>query len=278
MSSPPPDRIGLASPSARPLEPEPLLASGEPPAYEVVNAGGAGSAFLVCDHASNLVPRSLRNLGLEPARLAEHIAWDPGAAEVSRRLSGRLDAPLLLTAYSRLVIDCNRPLDSRESITEQSAGVTVPGNLGLTAGDRALRIDGLFRPYHEAIARLLDRRAGRPSLLLSIHSFTPELDGQRRPWDVAISYGRDRRLAALMLDVLKADANLVVGDNEPYPVDDAIDYTIPAHGEGRGLPNVLIEIRQDGVATPAGAAAWAMRLAKIYARVEPAALRLRMPR
>src|SRR5512132_1386046 len=272
MSSPLFSCVGLASPGAQPWEA--LLASDEPPACEVINAGGAGTAFLVCDHASNRVPRLLGNLGLEPAQLADHIGWDPGAAEVARRLSGHLDAPLMLSGYSRLAVDCNRPLDSPESITEQSAGVSIPGNRALTARDRAIRIDALFRPYHEAIARLLDRRAGRPSLLLSIHSFTPELAGQRRPWDIAISYGRDRRLAELMLDALKADAKLVVGDNEPYPVDDAIDYTIPVHGEGRGLPHVLIEIRQDGIATPSAAAAWAMRLAETYARVEPAALRL----
>jgi predicted N-formylglutamate amidohydrolase len=272
MSSPPFSRFGLASPDARSCEP--LLASDEPPACEVINAAGAGTAFLVCDHASNRVPRSLGNLGLEPAQLADHIGWDPGAAEVARRLSRHLDAPLVLSGYSRLALDCNRPLDSRESIPEHSAGVSVPGNRALTPGDRAARIDGLFRPYHEAIARLLHRRAGRPSLLLSIHSFTPELDGEFRPWDIAISYGRDRRLAELMLNALKADAKLAVGDNEPYPVDDAIDYTIPVHGEARGLPHVLIELRQDGIATPPDAAAWAMRLATTYAQVEPAALRL----
>ena len=265
-------RIGLASPDAQPWKA--LLASDEPPACEVINAAGAGTAFLVCDHASNRVPRLLGNLGLEPAQLADHIGWDPGAAEVARRLSGHLDAPLVLSGYSRLAVDCNRPLDSRELIVEQSAGVSIPGNWALTPGDRAARIEALFRPYHEAIARLLDRRVGRPSLLLSIHSFTPELAGQPRPWDIAISYGRDRRLATLMLQALKADANLVVGDNEPYPVDDAIDYTIPVHGESRGLPHVLVEIRQDGIATPADAAAWATRLAAAYARVEPAALRL----
>ena len=272
MSSPLVSRIGLASPDARPWEV--LLASDEPPACEVINAGGAGTAFLVCDHASNRVPRLLGNLGLEPAQLADHIGWDPGAAEIARRLSGHLDAPLVLSGYSRLAVDCNRPLDSPESITEQSAGVSIPGNRALTARDRAIRIDALFRPYHEAISQLLDRRAGQPSLLLSIHSFTPELAGQRRLWDIAISYGRDRRLAALMLEALQADGKLVVGDNEPYPVDDAIDYTIPVHGEGRGLPHSLVEIRQDGIATPADAAAWAVRLAETYARVEPAARRL----
>jgi predicted N-formylglutamate amidohydrolase len=180
----------------------------------------------------------------------------------------------VLSGYSRLAVDCNRPLDSPESITDQSAGVSIPGNRALTARDRAIRIDALFRPYHEAISQLLDRRAGQPTLLLSIHGFTPELAGQRRPWDIAISYGRDRRLAALMLEALKADGKLVVGDNEPYPVDDAIDYTIPVHGEGRGLPHALVEIRQDGIATPADAAAWAVRLAETYAQVELAALRL----
>jgi predicted N-formylglutamate amidohydrolase len=251
-----------------------LLAHDEPAAARVLNADGAGSAVLVCDHASNRLPRRLGTLGLAPADLEDHIAWDPGAAQVARRLSGHLDAPLVLSGYSRLAIDCNRPLDSAESIAERSAGVRVPGNRALTPEERAVRVDELFRPYHEAISGLLDRRAGRPSLLLSIHSFTPELDGQRRPWNIAISYGRDHRLAALLLKALRADGELVVGDNEPYPVDDAIDYTIPVHGEARGLPHVLVEIRQDGIATPAGAAEWARLLAAAYAQVEPAALRL----
>jgi predicted N-formylglutamate amidohydrolase len=251
-----------------------LLTDDEPPAVRVLNAEGAGSAVLVCDHASNRLPRRLGTLGLAHGDLESHIGWDPGAAEVALRLSAHLDAPLVLSGYSRLAIDCNRPLDSPESIAEESAGVRVPGNRALTSSDRLARIDELFRPYHEAISRPLDRRAGRPSLLLSIHSFTPELDGQRRPWQIAVSYGRDRRLAALLLDALRADGGLVVGDNEPYPVDDAIDYTIPVHGEARGLPHVLIEIRQDGIATPAGAAAWARLLAAAYAQVEPAALRL----
>jgi predicted N-formylglutamate amidohydrolase len=251
-----------------------LLAVDEPAPVRVVNADGGGSAVLVCDHASNRIPRRLGTLGLASAELLDHIAWDPGAAGVARRLSRHLDAPLVLSRYSRLAIDCNRPLDSPESIPELSAGVSVPGNRMLTLRDRALRIEGVFSPYHRAISEVLDRRAGRPSLLLSIHSFTPELAGQRRPWDIGISYGRDRRLAALILDALKANAKLVVGDNEPYTVDDASDYTIPVHGEGRGLPHVLIEIRQDGIATPADAAAWAVRLAATCAQIEPAALRL----
>jgi len=250
-----------------------LLGPAEPPAVEVVNAAGGSSAVLVCDHASNRVPRRLGTLGLEPVQLADHIGWDPGAAEVARRLSTHLDAPLVLSGYSRLVIDCNRPLCNAESIAEQSAGVPVPGNRGLGPRERALRIEALFQPYHHAIASLLDSRSDRPSLLLSIHSFTPVLNGRPRPWTIGVSFGHDRRLAALMLRALVHGVDGVVGDNEPYPIEDHVDYTIPVHGEGRGLPNVMIEIRQDGIRTAASAAAWAARLAETYLSIEAEALR-----
>ena len=251
-----------------------LLAADEPAAFEIVNADGAGSAVLVCDHASNRLPRRLGTLGLSAVELADHIAWDPGAADVARRLSELLDAPLVLSSYSRLVIDCNRPLDSPESIPAQTDGVPVPGNRMLTPGDRALRIEAVFGPYHRAISDVLDRRAGRSSLLLSIHSFTAVLAGQWRPWSISFAHGRDRRFASLLVDAMNRDASLVVGDNQPYSVDDMFDYTIPVHGEDRGLPHVLVEIRQDRIATPADAAAWAVRLAAAFSQVEPAALRL----
>ncbi len=253
---------------------ETLLASDEPAAFEIVNADGAGSAVVVCDHASNRLPRRLGALGLGAADLADHIAWDPGAADVARRLSELLDAPLVLSAYSRLVIDCNRPTHSPESIPAQTNGVPVPGNRMLTPGERALRIEAVFSPYHRAISDVLDRRAGRSSLLLSIHSFTAVLAGQRRPWSIGFAHGRDRRLAALILAAMNRDASLLVGDNQPYAIDHAADYTIPVHGEDRGLPHILVEIRQDGIATPADAAAWAARLAAAFSQVEPAALRL----
>jgi predicted N-formylglutamate amidohydrolase len=251
-----------------------LLDLAEAPAVEIINAEGAGSAVLVCDHASNRVPRRLGTLGIESVQLADHIGWDPGAADVARQLSAHLDAPLVLSGYSRLVIDCNRPPSSPESIAEQSGGVPIPGNRRLDAEQRDIRIKALFLPYHRAIARLLDGRSHRPSLLLSIHSFTPVLDGRRRPWPVGVSYGRDRRLAALMLSTLAHGVDIVVGDNEPYPIEDSIDYTIPVHGEGRGLPSVMIEIRQDGVRTAAGTAAWAARLARAYRLIEAEALGL----
>jgi len=254
-----------------------LLNSDEPPAVETVNAGGASTAVLVCDHASHRVPERLGTLGLEPARLADHIGWDPGAAAVARRLAAHLDAPLVLSGYSRLVIDCNRAPHNADSIIECSAGVPIPGNQGLLSAERTSRIDALFRPYHDAIARLLDRRSHRPTHLLSIHSFTPMLSGQRRPWHIGISHWRDRRLAAPLRRALSRIDGLAIGDDEPYPIDDAIDYTIPLHGGGRGLPCAMIEIRQDEIRTTAGATAWAARLAEAYQLIEAEVLGLTGP-
>jgi predicted N-formylglutamate amidohydrolase len=250
-----------------------LLSSQEPPAVEIVNGDGSSSAVLLCDHASNRVPERLGTLGLNPVQLAAHIGWDPGAADVARRLSARLDAPLVLSGYSRLVIDCNRPLRSAESIVEESAGVPVPRNCGLSPAERESRINALFRPYHDAIDELLNGRSRRPSLLLSVHSFTPVLNGRPRPWRIGISYGHNRELAALMLGALARSGDFLVGENEPYPIDDDIDYTIPVHGEGRGLPSVMIEIRQDGIRTAEGAALWAERLAQADRLIEAEALR-----
>lgn len=262
------------SPSPRNNAAAGFLDPDEPPAFEILNAGGAGSAVLVCDHASNRIPRRLGSLGLAPEQLADHIAWDPGAAEVAYRLSAHLDAPLVSSCYSRLVIDCNRPLDNAASIAEQSAGVPVPGNLGLTAQARAARAETLFRPYHDAIDRLLDARATRPSLLLSIHSFTPVLNGEQRPWSVGVSHWRDRRFAALLRKALARRVDGIVGDNQPYPIAEAVDSSVPVHGEGRGLHAVMIEIRNDGLRTTAQTDAWAECLAAAYREIEAEAIKL----
>ena len=250
----------------------PLLGPDEPASFELVNAEGRSSAVLVCDHAANRIPQRLGSLGLTVAQLAEHISWDPGAAEVARLLSEQLDAPLVLSGYSRLVIDCNRPLGSAESIAEQSAGVLVPSNCGLSPQERESRIDALFRPYHDAIDRLLDGRSQRPSLLLSIHSFTPVLNEQPRPWHIGVCYGHDRRLAALMLGALSYSGEFSVGDNQPYSIETDVDYTIPVQGEARGIPSVMIEIRQDGIRTAEGVVTWATRLAEAYRQIEVEAL------
>lgn len=241
-----------------------LLADDEPSAVEIVNASGASRLVLVCDHASKRVPRCLENLGLTSAQLDDHIGWDPGAADVARLLAKLLDAPLILSGYSRLVIDCNRPLQSVQSIPEQSAGVFVPRNQNITAEDRALRVNNLFEPYHSAINQLLMARKNRATYFLSIHSFTPNLKGQERPWNIGVSYWRDDRFAKLLIAALQQTDDIVVGDNEPYAIAAEFDYAVPVHGEGNNLPSAMIELRQDGICTEAGVKAWATRIAQAY--------------
>lgn len=251
---------------------DPLISPEDPAAVEIVNVHGNSNAVLVCDHASNRVPQQLANLGLRPSELSDHISWDPGAAGVARNLSQQLDAPLILSAYSRLVIDCNRPLSHKDSIAEMSAGIKISGNQGLTPEHKNSRITELFNPYHQSIHQLLDARSYRPSLILSIHSFTPTLNHKQRPWQLGICYGKDNRLAVLMLKALSREKDIVVGNNEPYAIDDDIDYTLPVHAESRGLMHVMIEIRQDKISTDGAAAEWATRLAISYNEIEAEAL------
>lgn len=245
-----------------------LLSATEPAAFEVVNKEGKSNLVLVCDHASNRVPACLNKLGLSDTQLADHIGWDPGAAAVARLLAKNLDAPLLLSSYSRLVVDCNRPLASNELIPEQSAGVIIPGNQNLSAYERADRIQNLFIPYHDAIDTLLDRRLlnnpQSPAIFLSIHSFTPFLFNQQRPWHIGVSHKSDARFAKNLYNALVQQGDIVVGFNEPYPIEDAFDYSIPTHGEARGLPCAMIEIRQDGLTSQTGIENWAERITLAY--------------
>ena len=164
--------------------------------------------------------------------------------------------------WDRLLVDCNRPLDAPGSIVERSDGTDVPGNAGIDTGARQRRIDGIFRPYHARIEAELDRRAAasRPTLLVAMHSFTPEMGGQRRPWHAGVLYQRDARLAHPLLEVMRADG-WCVGDNQPYAVSDATDYAIPVYGEQRGLPHVELEVRQDLIADAEGQRVWGERMA-----------------
>jgi predicted N-formylglutamate amidohydrolase len=250
-----------------------LLADDEPPAFEIVNADGASNLVLVCDHASKRVPRCLKNLGLTEEQLDDHIGWDRGAAKVARILSSNLNAPLILSGYSRLVIDCNRPTQSPQSIPEQSAGVLVPANRHIAETERKLRIENLFTPYHNAIGHLLDSRQNRPTIFLSIHSFTPVLNNQKRPWNIGVSFWRDNRFADLLINALKQPGDTTVGNNEPYAIDEAFDYAIPVHGEGRGMPSAMIEMRQDGIRTDEGVTEWAQRIADAYLQIESEVLK-----
>ena len=234
------------------------------------NPQGPSPFLLTSDHFGRAIPHSLGDLGLPESELTRHIAWDIGIAGVARALSEHLDAHLIAQRYSRLVIDCNRPLQAPSSIPLISEATTVPGNEGLTREAAEARRREVFDPYHRHIAEVIDRRLGqgRPTVLVSLHSFTPVYAGIKRPWHVGTLYQSDTRLPPLLLKGLRAQADLVVGDNEPYAVSNETDYTIPVHGEARGLMNTGIEIRQDLITDQAGQLQWAERLATIFAEIE----------
>lgn len=243
----------------------PLLAPDEPPAVTVTRESGTSDLFLVCDHASHLIPAKLGDLGLPEGERRRHIAWDIGAAGVARRMSEMLDATLVEQGYSRLVIDSNRQPTSPAAMPTVSEVTEVPGNLDLAADDIRQRVEEIFTPYHAAIRRLMDARdaAGRRAVLVAVHSFTPTYKGQQRPWHIGIMYNRDPRIGRALLPLMRAEPGLTVGENEPYEVDDENDYTIPVHGEQRGVPHVELEIRQDLLEDEAGQAEWAERLARL---------------
>ncbi len=241
-----------------------LLGRDDPDPVEVVRADGTSSVLLLCEHAGRAVPASLAGLGLNAVDMDKHIAWDIGAEATARHLSDLLDAPLVLQRYSRLVIDTNRPLSAPDCIPEISDGTVVPGNAGLDHSARAQRYDAIHRPLHDTVAAMLDARAaaGRPGALVTIHSYTPVFEGQARAMSIGILHNRDARLAlALNAALTQIAPEDVIALNAPYIVDDDSDYAIPVHGEQRGIPHALIEIRNDEIAGAAGQQLWAARLA-----------------
>jgi predicted N-formylglutamate amidohydrolase len=245
--------------------PDKLLAADEPAPVTVHNEDGRSPFLIVADHAGNFVPHALDRLGIPEAEFERHIAWDIGIAAVCRLLADGLDATLVQQNYSRLVIDCNRVPGSETSIPEISELILVPGNIGLNEGRKAARVREIFRPYHDRIETELERRrqSGRPVALIAMHSFTPVFKGVVRPWHAGVLYNRDPRFAHILMALLKREEGLVTGDNEPYSVTDASDYTIPVHGERRGLHHVAIEIRQDLIAEDTGQRAWGVLLARL---------------
>jgi len=247
------------------------MSDGGPPPFGVENEAGASPFLIVADHAGRYLPQRLEQLGLSDADCRSHIAWDIGIGAVCRLMGTGLDAVVIRQNYSRLLIDSNRMPNSEESILGLSELTRVPGNAGLSESQKADRARDIFQPYHDRITAELDRRraGGRPSVLVSMHSFTPVFKGLARPWHVGVLYNRDPRLALALLELLRAESGLVVGENEPYSVTDATDYTIPVHGEQRKLPHVAIEIRQDLIADEAGQRTWAA----MFARLLPQAYR-----
>jgi predicted N-formylglutamate amidohydrolase len=247
-----------------------LLTENDLPPVVEENARGRSPFLLTSDHFGRAIPHQLGDLGLSESELKRHIGWDIGIAGVARKLSELLDAHLIAQRYSRLVIDCNRPLNAPSSIPRISEATLIPGNEGLSREAADARRREVFDPYHRRISEVIDHRLreGIPTVLISLHSFTPVYAGIRRPWHVGTLYQKDTRLPPLLLKGLRAAGDLVVGDNEPYAVSEETDYTIPVHGEARGLMNTGIEIRQDLISDHAGEIQWAERLAAILTEIE----------
>jgi predicted N-formylglutamate amidohydrolase len=259
----------MAGETVMAAERETLLAPDEPAPVRVLREFGAADFLLTADHAGRVIPRRLGHLGLHESELGRHIAWDIGIAGVTENLSAALDATAVLQTYSRLVIDCNRDPSMPSAMPEVSETTPIPGNVGLSAADRGIRVREIFAPYHARIKALLDARAaaGRRTVLVAMHSFTPVFKGEARAMQVGVLFNRDARLASALLTLLRAEGDIVVGENAPYAVSDTSDYGVPVHGEKRGLPHVEIEIRQDLIADAEGQAAWTAR----FARLLPAA-------
>lgn len=238
------------------------------------NADGASPFVLVCDHASNRIPPEYGDLGLTPSQRLMHIAWDPGAVAVARRLSRRLDAPLVESTISRLVVDCNRAADAPDLIPELSERTVIPGNRDLTQAERAARLAAAHTPFHEAIRTVLDARAaaGRKIILVTVHSFTPVYRDIPRPWPIGLIHGRDPAFTdALRAALLAEKPDLNIGWNEPYSALNGVTFTLEHHGDGRGLPATMIEIRNDEILSTRGVEAWTDRLAHALAKARGAA-------
>lgn len=244
-----------------------MLTCDDPSPVVVINPGGASPLLLLGDHAGRAVPAVLAGLGLDAAAMELHIAWDIGVARLGERLAARLDACFIAQAYSRLVIDCNRAPDNPTSIPKVSDGVQIPGNQGLTPAEAQARRDEILHPYQQAIAAELDRRAaaGQVVRLVSLHSFTPVMDGFARPWRTGVLHRNDSALSSRMLTLLRETMGEAAGDNEPYRLDER-DYTVPLHADARGLDYLELEVRQDLLADDAGVEAMAALLADLLAR------------
>ena len=224
---------------------------------------GTGGFVLLCDHASNQVPVELNDLGLPPAELARHIAWDIGAAGITSELSRIFDAPAILSEASRLVVDCNRHLSAADLIPKSSDATTIPGNLNLTEQARAARIAQWFHPYHAAVESVIETRCaqGQSPIVVSIHSMTETLAGDARPWHIALSSHHDRCLADPLLDALREWKDVKVGDNQPYNLDPDVDFSIPFHAMRRNLRHLQVEFRQDQIRENETQISWARRFA-----------------
>ncbi|SDI92039.1 Predicted N-formylglutamate amidohydrolase [Billgrantia gudaonensis] len=239
------------------------------PSVELHNRSGKGPVVILCEHASPDIPEPYHDLGLDPAHRFSHAAWDPGARDVAMALSRALDAPLVASRVSRLVYDCNRPPEAASAMPERSEVVDVPGNRNLTEAQRAQRIESVYRPFCTAVTQRLEERAAShlPTALITVHSFTPDYHGKPRTVEIGILHDADRRLADAMLAQSHRLAHRQIRRNDPYGPEDGVTHSLKLHGIGHGLANVMIEIRNDLLGTPADASTMADELLLL---IEPA--------
>ena len=241
-----------------------LLGSSDLPTVTVLNPEGGSPFLLLGDHAGNAIPAALGDLGLDAAERTRHIAWDIGVAGLGQALATRLDATFVRQTWSRLVIDCNRDPARPDAIPAVSDGTVIPGNANLSDADRAARVAEVHEPYQAAIAARIAERtaAGRETVVVSLHSFTPRMNDFDRPWQAGVLHdGHEDGFALRLLAVMRTEPGLTIGDNEPYRMN-TVDHTIPRHAFAAGLSYAELEIRQDLLADEAGQAAWAERLAR----------------
>ncbi len=237
-----------------------LLSVSDPDPVMLVNQDGASPLLLTADHAGQAIPAALGDLGVPAAERARHIGWDIGIWGVTNRLAALLNARAIGQAYSRLVIDCNRNPDWPGSVPVISESTDIPGNIGISSADRAARVAEIFQPYHTRLAAELDQRP--PGALIAMHSMTNIYKGVARPWPASVLFNRHARLGLIMADLLRAEG-MLVGENEPYVVNDTTDYSVPVHAERRGLPYLELEIRQDLIGDASGQIEWAERLGQL---------------
>lgn len=241
-----------------------VLGSGDPGAVDILNRDGKGPFVLGCEHAGNLIPQALGDLGLSGDDLTRHIAWDIGARRLCTLLSRDLDSPAVLQRYSRLVYDCNRSPGRHDAIATLADGSEVAGNLHLTDAERMARIEAIYRPFHRQLAALIEsRRSGAGRLAyVAIHSFNESLNGHQRPWQIGFIHNQHSAMSRHLIGWFRRNTDFCIGDNQPYSPLDAVDHTIRIQAEARGVPCTMIEIRNDLLRSDADIAHWAGLLAR----------------
>jgi predicted N-formylglutamate amidohydrolase len=252
----------VKKPPPKSKTPARLISAGEPKAFRIENAAGKTAGAIICDHASNRMPKVLKDLGVKKADLKKHIAWDIGAEEISRQLGRALDMPVILASYSRLIVDLNRAPYHHEGMLAESDHIAIPGNKNLSKQDKDRRLKQLFWPYQKEIGKVTDKfvRKKKTPLLIAVHSFTPAMEGKKRPWHISVLWRREEKIAKQIVQALRrSNPSLLIGENEPYTLFDErfAGSTIDRHAEQRGLPYIFVEFRQDLIDTKEKAAQWA---------------------